>query len=61
MYANLKVTRNGREFYAYEVVIEKDRVVVRLDAQDGEGSYPEPAGDVTMRPGDGIITIEADF
>lgn len=62
MYANLFVkTTTGRHVSAHEVVIERDRVVVKLDRNDGEGKYAEEGGTLIMYPGDGKITVTAAF
>lgn len=62
MYANLRVTTTqGKDVSAWRVDVERDRVVVYLDANDTGGRDPEPGGELVMRPGDGFIRIMADF
>lgn len=66
MYANLRVTiqpgtRSEEVVHAYEVVIDgaNDRVVVRVDENDGDGSYAIEGEDRELI---GVpITISAEF
>lgn len=62
MYSNLIVEQAGVELAAWEVEIFTDgHALVKLDAQDGAGSYCEPAGLRRLEPKDGPITISASF
>ncbi len=67
MYANLAVSiaRKGSSdyetVYAHEVVIYGPTAFVKLDAQDGEGSYAEPAGVRTVSLNLFQLSISADF
>jgi hypothetical protein len=65
MYANLRVvtplTRKGEVYAAHEVVMLDDGTIkVKLDANNGESSYAEPAG-VKLLPKGTHVTITADF
>lgn len=62
MYANLKVTTTkGKTLSAWKVEVERDRVVVYLDSQDGTGNYAEEAGQLVLHPGDEWIKVEASW
>lgn len=67
MYANLSVTAKNRatgrstRLAAWEVTIAEGTVVVRLDAQDGEGSHAEPAGEREFELSEYDVRVVADF
>lgn len=61
MYSNLRVkTPGGSEVYAWKVEIEKEQVVVHLDANDGQSSYAVEDGTMTLGI-KGPVTITASF
>jgi hypothetical protein len=75
MYANLRVSiarkpakrRGGGQFvadevlYAWRVRSSATKLIVYLDAQDGEGSYAEPAGKRSIDLSAFHVEVSADF
>jgi hypothetical protein len=63
MYANLRVKIEGEPdpVHCYEVVVQREgNVLLFLDANDGDGSYPIPHGSRVVEPGK-IVSVLPDF
>jgi hypothetical protein len=67
MYANLKVrvtdqaTGLKTEHYCWRVTVASDIAVLHIDAQDGQGSYAEPAGELEVDTRTQDLEVVTDF
>lgn len=68
MYANLEVRQRRLSnpgvttLHAWRIELDTEgRILVQLDAQDGEGKYAKPAGQRVLRAEDGPISVTARF
>jgi len=62
MYANLDVRLpDGRHVFAWDIDITSTEIILKLDANNGEGNYAEPDGELRIAREAGIVNVGADF